>query len=128
KEATTLAPELFLRGEIDYADIPSTVLDEWMNDPVKKEQVRPNRTNYYTYFYAFNFNPQFADEFEPDNWKVAVNNLNFRKALFHALDRKAAMLTQEPYTPGNRIHNTITPKNFVDLNGTDYTQLGSLAE
>lgn len=99
-----------------------------MNDPVKKEQVRPNRTNYYTYFYAFNFNPQFADEFEPDNWKVAVNNLNFRKALFHALDRKAAMLTQEPYTPGNRIHNTITPKNFVDLNGTDYTQLGSLAE
>lgn len=128
KEASTLAPELFLRGEIDYADIPSTVLDEWMKDPEKKEKVRPNRTSFYSYFYAFNFDPKFAAEYEPENWKVAVNNVNFRKSLFHALDRKAAMLTEEPYDSEKRISNTITPKNLVDLDGVDYTQLGSLAE
>ncbi len=128
KEAATLEPELFLRGEIDYADISSTIIDEWMKDPVKKDMVRPNRTGFYTYFYAFNFDPQFPAEYEPENWKKAVNNLNFRKSLFHALDRKAAMLTAEPYDPEKRISNTITPKNFVDLDGVDYTQLGSLAK
>ncbi|MDD4834256.1 MAG: peptide ABC transporter substrate-binding protein [Lutispora sp.] len=127
KEATTLAPELLLRGEIDYADIPSSVIDEWMKDATKKEMVRPNRTGFYTYFYCLNFDPKFAKEFEPDNWKIVVNNLNFRKSLFHALDRKAAMLTAEPYDPEKRILNTITPKNFVDLDGIDYTQLGKLA-
>ncbi|NLN14638.1 MAG: peptide ABC transporter substrate-binding protein [Tissierellia bacterium] len=127
-EATTLAPELFLRGEVDYADISSSILSEWMNDPERSKVIRPNRTNSYSYFYAFNFDPQFAEEYEPDNWKRAVNNRNFRKAIFHAFDRKAAMLTQEPYNPENRIHNTITPKAFVDLNGTDYTQLEPLAE
>jgi len=127
KEAATLAPELFLRGEIDYADVPSTIIDEWMKDSSKKEMVRPNRTSFYTYFYAFNFDPKFPEEYEPANWKKVVNNLNFRKAMFHALDRKAAMLTQEPYDPEKRISNTLTPKNFVDTNGVDYTQLGNLA-
>ena len=126
KEAETLAPELFLRGEVDIADIPSSALDEWMKDPAKKDTIRPNRTGFYTYFYTLNFDPHFSKEYEPDNWKVVVNNLNFRKSLFHALDRKAAMLTSEPYDPEKRITNTITPKNFVDLEGVDYTQLGSL--
>lgn len=126
KESETLAPELFLRGEVDDAAIPSSALDEWMKDPAKKDTIRPNRTGFYTYFYALNFDPHFSEEYEPANWKIVVNNLNFRKSLFHALDRKAAMLTSEPYDPEKRITNTITPKNFVDLEGVDYTQLGSL--
>lgn len=128
KEANTLAPELFIRGETDTAIISSTVLDQWMKDSNRKDLIRPNRTSYYSYFYAFNFDPQFPKEFEPDNWKVAVNNLSFRKALFHGLDRKAAMLTAEPYDPEKRIHNTITPKNFVDFKGLDYTQIGPLQD
>lgn len=128
KEANTLAPELFLRGEISAAGIPTDVLDEWMEDPEKEKMIRPNRTGFYSYFYCFNFDPNFPEEYEPDNWRIAVNNLNFRKSIFHALDRKAAMLTAEPYDPEKRILNTITPKNFVDLDGVDYTQLGSLAE
>jgi oligopeptide transport system substrate-binding protein len=128
KESSSLAPELFLRGDIDDAEIPTTILDDWMKDPEKSKLVRPYRTSYYTYFYCFNFDPQFSEDFEPANWKVAVNNLNFRKALFHGFDRKAAMLTQEPYNPEKRLLNTITPKNFVDYNGTDYTQIGSLAD
>lgn len=128
KEAATLAPELLLRGEVDYASIPSSIIDEWMKDSKKKDMIRPNRTGFYTYFYALNFDPQFPAEYEPENWKKAVNNLNFRKSFFHALDRKAAMLTAEPYDPEKRISNTITPKNFVDLDGVDYTQLRSLAK
>lgn len=126
KEALTLSPELFLRGEVSYADIPSSLLDSWMRDPVKKAQVRPLITNSYTYFYALNFNPKFAADYEPANWKIAVNNKAFRKSIFHALDRRAAMLTSEPYTPERRLNNTITPSTFVTAGGKDYVELGDL--
>lgn len=128
QESATLSPELFLRGEIDYAEIPASLIEEWMKDSTKKDLVRPIRTNFYTYFYALNFDPKFDAEYEPDNWKIAVNNENFRKSLFHGLDRKAAMTTSEPYNPEQRLANTITPKSFVDLDGVDYTELGGLDE
>jgi oligopeptide transport system substrate-binding protein len=128
KEASTLSPELFTRKQITDTTIPTASIDEWMKDPAKKETVRPSSTSFYTYFYAFNFNPKFDSQYQPDNWKKAVNNLNFRKAIFNALDRKAAMMTAEPYEPERRLSNTITPKNFVDLKGADYTQLSSLAK
>ncbi len=69
KEAATLAPELFLRGEIDYASISSELAEEWLNDPEKKDLIRPERTGFYSYFYALNFDPQFEAQYEPDNWK-----------------------------------------------------------
>jgi len=128
KEAATLSPELFTRGEITDATIPTASIDEWMNDPTKKETVRPIATTFYTFFYAFNFNPKFDVKYQPENWKAAVNNLNFRKSLFNALDKTAAMTTAEPYEPARRLSNTITPKNFIDIKGVDYTALGSLAK
>ena len=127
KEAATLGPELFLRGEISYSPIPSSLLDSWMKEPSKKAQIHPARTNTYTYFYALNFNPKFDAQFEPDNWKLAVNNLAFRKSLFSALDRKAALLTEEPYAPERRMQNTITPRGFVNAVGKDYVDMGELA-
>lgn len=127
KEAATVAPELFLRGEVDTASIPTAIIDEWFNDEKKKAQVRQTQNNFYTYFYALNFDPQFDAEYEPENWKVAVNNKDFRKSLYHALDRVSAMLTVEPYNPKDLLSNTITPRNFVDVEGVDYTQLEPLA-
>jgi len=120
KESATLAPELFLRGEISYAPIPSTILDTWMKDPAKKAQIHPARVSSYTYFYGFNFKPTFAAEYEPENWKVVVNSKNFRKTIYHALDRKAAMLTAEPYAPDRKLQSTITPRGFVNAGGLDY--------
>ena len=84
--------------------------------------------NFYTYFYILNFDPQFDAEYEPENWKVAVNNKDFRKSLYHGLDRVSAMMTLEPYNPQDKLSNTITPKNFVDIEGVDYTQLAPLAD
>ncbi|MGE5578562.1 MAG: peptide ABC transporter substrate-binding protein [Bacillota bacterium] len=127
KEASTLAPEMFLRGEISSAGISSALLADWMADPAKKAMIRPGAASTYSYFYAFNFDPLFDEEYEPDNWKVAVNNANFRKSMFYALDRKAAMTTAEPYTPESRIINTVTPPNFANAGGKDFTQIGDLA-
>jgi len=127
KEAATLAPELFLRGEISYSVVPGSIVDTWMKDPAKKAQLHPARTTYYTYFYAFNFNPKFDAQYEPDNWRAAVNNKDFRLSIFHALDRRAAMATEEPYSPERRLSNTITPRYFVSAGGKDYDDMGDLA-
>ena len=126
KESASLSSELYLRGEITGVEIPASSIDQWMNDPDKKQMVRPGTTSFYTYFFAFNFNPTFDDEFEPSNWKTVVNNTSFRKSLAHALDRKAAMLTAEPYNPEERLSNTITPRNFVAVNGVDYSEINGL--
>ncbi len=127
KEMSTLGPELFARGELSYVGIPSSIIDTWMKDPVRKDLVRPTRTSAYTYFYALNFKPKFPAEYQPENWALAVNNLSFRKALFNALDRKAAMLTSEPYSPDRRLQTTVTPRNFISAGGKDYVDMVELA-
>lgn len=126
-EAGALGPELFLRGEISSVGIPSSIIDEWMNDPVKNQMVRPGLPSFFTFWWAFNFDPKYDAIYDPDNWRIVVNNLNFRKSLFHAVNRTAAMLTNEPFFPEYRIHNTITPPTFVQIGGLDYTQMGNLA-
>lgn len=128
KESRNLAPEMFMRGEIDSASIPSSVLNQWVVEEERQKMIRPVRNSFFTYFYAFNFEPNYPDEYEPENWRIAVNNRNFRKTIFHGLDRMAAILTSEPYSPESMIHNTITPKNFIDYRGKDYTNFGGLED
>jgi oligopeptide transport system substrate-binding protein len=128
KEATALAGELYKRGEISAVSIPAANIDEWMNNPELKDKVRPGTLGTYTYFYAFNFDPKFDAEYEPENWKIAVNNTNFRNSIKYAFNRVAAMQTEEPYNPEYRIINTITPPNFAAQGGLDFTQTGKLKE
>ena len=127
-EATTVQPEMFLRGEVNYADIPTEQLDEWLNDPSKKENIRPCRPSFFSYYWQFNFNPQFDKKYEPDNWKLAVNNINFRKSVMHAMNKKAIVQVDDPYNYDQHIANSIVPKDFVSAEGVDYTQLGKLKE
>lgn len=128
KEAKTLAPELFLRGEISEADIPAEILDEWVNDEEKKNMliIKPSSTS--TNFLGFNFEPLYGEEYGPDNWLKAVNNEDFRKSIYYGFDREAAILTSYPYDPDKQLLNTITAKNFVNVDGVDYTQLEPLKE
>ncbi len=88
--------------------------------------VRPSKLGTYTYFYTFNFKPQFDAELEPENWKIAVNNSNFRKSIVAAFNRSKAMATEDPYNPEYRIINSITPPSFASQAGMDFTQIGNL--
>ncbi len=126
KEATTLAPTMYQRGEVDYAVIPADILPTWMNDSKLKDVVSPQRNSYYSYFFCFDFDPRFDASYEPDNWKIAVNNENFRKSLYYALDRVKAKTVEEPYDPESQLIGTVTPKNFVTVDGVDYTDLNAL--
>ncbi len=129
-EASTIAPELFLRGEVDYADIGSDIVADWLRDPEKSQMISSSRvTGDYAYFFGFNFEPTFDAEYEPENWVIAVNNENFRKAVFHGIDRDGYLAAKFP-GDDPEIHkiNTVTPKGFSVNNGKDFVMYGGLAK
>lgn len=120
-ESSTIGPEMVKRGEIDEATIGADILDAWMNDPETSDLISKERPDTsYSYFYCMNFNPTFDEEYEPENWKLAVNNENFRKALQFGLSTVAPVAISEPNSPEQYISTTITPANFAKLDGVDY--------
>ena len=129
-EAATLAPELFLRGEVDGADISAALINDWLADPEKSQMVSTSRViGDYSYFFGFCFEPTFDEEYNPDNWTIAVNNENFRQAMFHAIDREKYVAAKFPGdAPSMHIINCVTPLGFSSNNGKDYTMYGGLAK
>jgi len=129
-EAATLEPEMFLRGEVDGAGIGSDIVADWMSDPEKSQMISTTRvTGDYSYFFGFNFEPKFAAEYEPENWVIAVNNENFRKAIFHGIDRDGYIAAKYPGDdPSIHKINTVTPKGFSVNEGKDYVFYGGLAK
>lgn len=127
-ESATLAPIMAENDEVDYAEIGADIADDWLSDSNRSSMVSKTRMkSSYSYFYSFNFDPQFDAEYEPENWKLAVNNENFRQSLKAGLDRIKALTISEPQDPKARLNNTINPPAFVDLNGKDYTEFGDLS-
>ena len=128
-DASSVEANMYKNGEIDYASISADLLDSWLKDDAVKDQVHGSRPdNSFSYFFCFNFDPQFDAQYEPENWKLAVNNENFRKALMASLDRVKALTVSEPYNPEKLLNNTVTPANFAAAAGKDYTQYDALKD
>lgn len=121
-ESATLGPVMVQRGEVDSASLSNDVVDEWLkNSPeiVTRDRAIPD----YSYFYAFNFDPQYDAEYAPDNWLIAVNNSNFRQSVMKAFDRLYSMRAMEPNDPESVLQNCVTPRTFTTVNGVDFTEL-----
>lgn len=133
-ESSTIAPTMILRDEIDYADIPNSIVDEWLanySEYVSKGRAVPD----YSYFYTFNFRPGSGNPdrvqiwkdngWEPENWQKAVSNTSFRHAVMSAFNRDFSMYALEPNADVRKtvIQHTITPMTFTSVDGTDYAQL-----
>lgn len=125
-EATALGGELFLRGEVNDFPLPGTIVDEWMNDPEKKAMIHPKNLTNMSYFIGLNFNPRYDKEYAPEDWRVAVQNLNFRKSLFHGFNREVAAMTLDPFNPRGKLLNTLSRRGLVQYDGVDYTQMDGL--
>ena len=127
-EASTIAPTMVERDEIDYASLSADIVDEWLNDETKSQMVSLSRSTVdYSYFFCFNFDPNFDAEYEPENWRLAVNNENFRQAIMASIDRLRLLNITSPENAELLVQNTITPGSFAVLDGTDYTEFGDLA-
>ena len=128
-DASSVEANMYKNGEIDYASISADLLDSWLKDDAVKDEVHGSRpNNSFSYFFCFNFDPQFDAEYEPENWKLAVNNENFRKAMMASMDRIKALTVSEPYNPESLLNNTVTPANFAAAAGKDYTQYDALKD
>lgn len=123
-EAGTLSTTMFLQGEVDEAEIESNLLSALLADYA--DQIHPSRpSTSYAYWYLFNFDPRFDAQYEPENWKLAVNNENFRQSLVHGLDRVNALQVYDPNDPEGLLSNTITPLSFTSAS-RDYAYYGGL--
>ncbi len=126
-EAASIEVKMYLDGEIDNATVDTNLLDSMLADETTGSLIHGGRIdNSYSYFYSFNFDPQFDEIYEPENWRKAVNNLNFRKAVMASMDRVRAFMAHDPFAPERYINNTITPADFVLGDGVDYTQFEPL--
>lgn len=70
------------------------------------------QTNY-SFYFGFNFEPMFDEQYEPDNWRIAVNNENFRKSIYHSLDRIRVLQVEFPNNANDMVNNSITPSGFA---------------
>ncbi|HHX03277.1 MAG TPA: peptide ABC transporter substrate-binding protein [Tissierellia bacterium] len=128
-EAETLAPAMFLRGEVDEADITTSILSDWLQREDTKDIVTPSPADItYMYYYGFNYDPNFDEIYQPDNWKLAVNNEAFRQSLYWGLDKLRAKSAMDPYNPEIFVSNTITPAMSFSHNDVDFVHMGSLGE
>ena len=126
-EASSVATTMYLAGDIDQADVSSDLLTAMMADPEYADDIHPTRSSTsYSYWYLFNFDPNFDAEYEPENWDLAVNNENFRKSIYAALNRTAALSASDAMDPASLVSNTITPAGFASASA-DYTTYGDLA-
>ncbi len=125
-EASSISVTMYQSGEVDEASISSDLLSAMMADPATASLIHPTRSDTsYAYWYLFNFDPQFDAQYEPENWKIAVNNENFRKAVVASFNRMPALATNDRVDPTSMKNNTITPNGFCAAS-KDYTYYGDL--
>lgn len=125
-EASTLGTTMYLNGEVDEASVSSNLLDSLLED--YSDQIHPSRPDVsYSYWYLFNFDANFDEEYEPENWTIAVNNENFRLSIMHGLDRVNALQVYDSADPEGLLSNTITPLSFASAS-QDYVYYGGLDE
>ena len=127
-EAGSVATTMYLAGDIDMADVSSDLLTAMMADPEYADDIHPTRSSTsYSYWYLFNFDPNFDAEYEPENWNLAVNNENFRKSIYAAMNRTAALSASDAMDPASLVSNTITPAGFASASA-DFTTYGDVAK
>ena len=123
-ESATLAPYYVLSGEVAAASLSNDIIDDWTAE--HPELVTKSRSDLqYSYFYCFDFDPQYEAEYGPENWKIAVNNKNFRLSLATAMDRVYSLFAEDSENPESLLENTITPPAFAAVDGKDFAALSA---
>ncbi len=126
-QADSIAPEMYLRGEIDECNVTTAILDDWMNGE-NAQYVHPTMPNGTVQYMNIRFNPAgWDDEVAMGYYQQAINNKNFRKALVHGMDKLYIMTAYDPYSPETIAWSRMLPSGFAVAEGKDYTAYGDLA-
>ena len=73
-EASSISLQMYLDGEVDGASIDTNLLDSMLQDEKTKDLIHTTRRDIqYSYWYMFNFDPQFDEVYEPENCGSKLN-------------------------------------------------------
>lgn len=112
--------EMFQRDELTSCVIRADQLKALKGTEWEK-YINLKDKNTVTFWFTMNFQSKNQE------FKTFINNVNFRKALLHGIDRVKISALYEPNDPGFFIRNTIIPENtLIDPNGVDYTDYPNL--
>ena len=126
-QADSIAPEMFLRGEIDECSVTTNILDEWLNGD-NAQYVHQSKKLGTIMYMLFNFNPKMDDEAANEAYRAAVNNKNWRMSIVYGLNKAYCLSAYDPYYAEERVTNLMIPADFAMVDGKDYTEFGNLPE
>ena len=113
--------EMFKRGDLSSVSLSSEEVETLKGSEWEKYVYLTDKTPV-TFWYSFNFatkNPESA---------AAVQNENFRKAIFTAINAVTISALYEPNNPAFFTRYTLLPENMMfDEDGKDYTDYEPLA-
>lgn len=126
-QADAIAPEMFLRGEIDGCNVTTAILSDWMNGE-NAQYVHTTMPNGRVMYMLLCFDPHFEDEAAGEDYKKAVNNKNFRLSIATGLDKEYSISAYDPDNAAALVTNLMMPESFAVTDGKDYTTFGKLPE
>jgi len=126
-QAESIAPEMYLRGELDECTVTTNILDDWLSGD-NAQFVHGTMTKGGIMYMPFDFNPHFEDEAASTNYKIAVNNKNFRLSIATGINKEYTLSAYDPNGVSEIICNRMVPANFASVNGKDYTQFGDVTK
>jgi oligopeptide transport system substrate-binding protein len=114
--------QMFQRGEISQTTLKADQVTA-LKGTKWEELINLREKSSVTYWFFMNYASQNSE------FTAFINNDNFRKALYSALDRTKLQSLFTPYNPEVMLRNTIIPEDVLrDEKGIDYTDFNGLKE
>ncbi len=123
-QADSIAPEMYLRGELDACNVTTAILEDWLSGE-NAQYVHSSMPTGFVQYMQMNFNPKFDDEAASANYLIAVNNKNFRLSIVHGLDKEYSVSAYDPYNAADLVWDRLMPDGFCVTDGKDYNDFGS---
>ncbi|MBB6479955.1 peptide ABC transporter substrate-binding protein [Spirochaeta isovalerica] len=114
--------QMFQRGEVSATTLQGDQVKA-LEGTKWADNVFLDEKSSVTYWFAMNYTSDNPEA------RAFINNVNFRKALYHGIDRAKLLELVNPYEPEALLRNTIIPEDVIfDENGQDYTDYPLLKE
>lgn len=113
--------EMFKRGELTSTSLEGEQVEHYKNDETWGKYITLKEKSSVNYWFSMNFRSKNSE------FLAFVQNEDFRKALYHALDRVTIAKLYNPYGAEEMLINTVCPQEVcIDENGVDYTEYAPL--